>query len=219
MSGSTEATPICTPALSPLGKGGVWVGGDTTSAEVVPSAAALANCTGYNDWEWGLAGNFPPYVEESVTPSPKTLIARYRSLDVVYLLGNNDTCNESITPGCDSHGLETTCMDNFEGPMRLYRGLHYFQFLASFYGARVHRYVLVPNVGHDNTLMFQAAEGLETIFCVTPSCQYRSLVAYLRNVLPVALIVCTCVAILIYKNGRDPARIPFRYTPLAPRQS
>jgi len=39
----------------------------------------------------------------------------YRALNVVYLLGEEDTCNEKLLPGCHSHGLETRCEDMFEG--------------------------------------------------------------------------------------------------------
>ena len=58
------------------------------------------------------AGATPPYVNRSIVQHGAAgLIGRYPGLDVVYLLGQNDTCNEGLEPGCESHGLETTCMD------------------------------------------------------------------------------------------------------------
>lgn len=131
---------------------------------MVPPPAVQQVCPEFNGWEWGLNGSFPPYVA-AAGPAAE-LVKRYAALDVVYLLGQNDTCNEQLEPGCHSHGLETTCMDNLEGWMRLYRGLHFYTYLQIFYALQrqVHMYALVPNVGHDNTLMFQSPQGLSAIF-------------------------------------------------------
>jgi hypothetical protein len=97
------------------------------------------------------------------------LVKRYATLDIVYLLGNNDTCNEALEPGCVSHGLETTCQDMLEGPFRRYRGTHYGMYLERFYGRPVHSVVEVPNSGHDHRLMFQSTEGLNAIFANAPA--------------------------------------------------
>lgn len=35
--------------------------------------------------------------------------ADYAGRDVVYLAGQNDTCNEDLTPKCQSHGLDKSC--------------------------------------------------------------------------------------------------------------
>jgi len=130
------------------------------------SAARGATCPGWNQWGWGLApGNAPPYVESVLARhGPAALVSRYASTDMTYLHGGNDTCNEALEPGCMSHGLETTCQDMLEGPFRLYRGQHYAAYLRVLYGRAVHRSIVVPDVGHDHTLMFQSREGLAAIF-------------------------------------------------------
>ena len=47
----------------------------------------------------------------------------------------NDTCNEDLTPGCQSHDLAKGCEAMLEGRWRKERGLQYAAFVAAFYGA------------------------------------------------------------------------------------
>lgn len=134
-----------------------WING---TLQAVP-AAQQTSCPEYNDWEWGLAGNWPPYFQGM---SLQSAVATYARKNVIYLQGQNDTCNRDLEPGCQSHGLETTCMDMLEGRFRLERGLQYFQFLENFYQQQVQNLSIVPNVSHDHSLLFQSSEGLEAIF-------------------------------------------------------
>lgn len=138
----------------------------STDELVVVNASGAAACPGFDQWEWGLSpGDSPPYVAQALqAPGAPALLESYAAADAVYLLGGNDTCNENLEPGCHSHGLETTCSDMLEGPFRLYRGQHYWRYLQAFYGRDVHSVAVVPNAGHDHTLIFQSKVGLETIF-------------------------------------------------------
>lgn len=122
----------------------------------------VAQCPAFNAWQWGLEGNFPPYIEHDALPSE--LVELYLAKDVCYLVGQNDTCNEQREPGCVSHGLETTCMDMLEGWMRRIRAEQYFRYLNVFTGRPTHSLGIVPNSGHDHTLMFQNSVGLSAIF-------------------------------------------------------
>ncbi|EGD79775.1 hypothetical protein PTSG_10760 [Salpingoeca rosetta] len=135
-----------------------WIDGDL----VIPTEEQLNNCDNYNMWEWGLDGAFPLYVANGRPVD--TLKQAYAHQHVVYLLGGNDTCNEDLEPGCQSHGLEKTCMDMFEGRFRLERGQLYFKFVQAFFKRPVHNISVVPNVGHDHTLAFQSTQGLAAIF-------------------------------------------------------
>lgn len=179
-----------------------WIDGSL----VVPPAERIASCPEYNDWEWGLAGGFPPYVQMAL---PQQYIASYAAKDVVYLAGLNDTCNEDLVPHCHSHGLEKTCMDLLEGDYRLMRARLYFAFLANLYERPVHRFVGVPNTSHDHDNMFQQPPGLAAIFSPpadAPSAPRSSLFQIGNTGLAmgiVFLIVCTSVlALLAYRWGR-----------------
>lgn len=109
-----------------------------------------------------MVGNFPPYLAQGGAPA--AWVAAYADKDIHYMVGQNDTCNEAYEPGCTSHGLETTCMDNLEGWMRRYRAEHYFRYLSAFFQRPVHQLTVIPNSGHDHTLMFQHPDGLAAIF-------------------------------------------------------
>ena len=96
-------------------------------------------------------------------------MADYALRDVVYLMGQNDTCNEDLTPRCQSHGLDKSCSGMLEGDYRRMRAQNYIKFLAAFFGWTVHRGVVVPGVGHDHTNMFQSQQGLAALFAVEQS--------------------------------------------------
>lgn len=68
----------------------------------------------------------------------------YAARDVIYLMGQNDTCNEYITPHCQSHGLDKSCAAMLEGRFRRERAEDYIKFLAAFFGRPVHTGSLVP---------------------------------------------------------------------------
>jgi hypothetical protein len=50
-----------------------------------------------------------------------------------------------------------------QGPNRLARGENYFKYISGKYGAN-HRFVLVPNCGHNGRCMLVADEARSTLF-------------------------------------------------------
>jgi hypothetical protein len=89
---------------------------------------------------------------------------------VVYLVGGLDRCNISdFTENgwCQSHGLETTCMDMLQGLQRWQRHHLYLSMLRRL---RVPYYSgIVAGVGHDHSLMFHSSVGSQAIFGELPS--------------------------------------------------
>ena len=133
---------------------------------VLPDMTA---CPAYNDWEWGLATTTAPrYVQCALQElSVTALTRRFAQRDVVYLAGDRDVCN---VPGmnkqgwCYSHGLETTCMDMWQGRNRLERHMHYFESLERIVNVTTHRRALVPGVGHDHSLIFHSPATARYLF-------------------------------------------------------
>ena len=116
----------------------------------VPSADVVRACPGYDTYQFGLGQPLPSYADGR---DVKSLVASFRARDVRYLIGNNDTCNENLIPGCESHGLETTCGDMQEGRFRRERGQVFFAYLKTYFGEATHALRLVPDTGHDHTLI------------------------------------------------------------------
>lgn len=142
---------------------------------MIPNAEKT--CPEYNRWQWGLdvvPGNFsnivPQYVKSAIIGMNGTdhLIHRFADRDIIYLVGGQDRCNVSQydTDGwCFSHGLETTCMDLWQGTNRLERHVRYVESMRRV-GITQHRHSIVPNVGHDHSLMFHSHEGRNAILVV-----------------------------------------------------
>ena len=146
-------------------------------------------CPQYNQWQWGLDGGGPlenEYIQKALTNI--TLVKeRYAQRHVIYMAGRLDRCNVSSSsasssssstttgrtstsqtdnkPWCHSHGLETTCMDQWQGSNRFERQQRFMASLrlVNIWGEN-HIQRLVPGVGHDHSLMFQSEEGLESLF-------------------------------------------------------
>lgn len=115
-----------------------WVdqGKPTERLALPPLAVRDESCRRYNRWEWGLqpGGETAPYVTGLVsTAARQRYITAYSQRDVRYLIGGADVCNEAMTPGCLSHGLETTCMDMLQGYNRRFRAEHYIKHLLAVY--------------------------------------------------------------------------------------
>ena len=93
-------------------------------------------------------------------------IERYGTRKVDYLVGSLDVCNVSEPEGwCNSHGLETTCMDELQGSTRYERNVHYLESLRRLGIENIfQRQVVVDGVGHDHALMFQSPEGITSLF-------------------------------------------------------
>ena len=131
-------------------------------------------CPDYNHWHYGItAGYFTPYVAARflTVPTRAAAVTAYSKREVVYLMGQNDTCNEDLTPGCQSHDLDKSCSGMAEGRYRRERAGLYYRFLHAFYAnwdsslsLASHDAVEVPGVGHDHTNMFQSKQGLAALF-------------------------------------------------------
>jgi hypothetical protein len=58
-------------------------------------------CPAYNRWHYGFGGAFTPFVATALRAhGEQGLFEAYAARDVVYLMGQNDTCNEHLTPRC-----------------------------------------------------------------------------------------------------------------------
>ena len=85
------------------------------------------------------------------------MIARYRTRDVVYLLGESD--NDP-----NAHNLSRTCAARAQGPPRLARGQSFMAHMDAFHAPHAHRLVTVPGVGHSAARMFQSRPGQAVLF-------------------------------------------------------
>jgi hypothetical protein len=135
-------------------------------------------CPQYDQWEWGLQDGGKGHVQyrdRVLTGNVSALLERYKNRSVVYLVGGLDRCNvsESVGSGwCHSHGLETKCMDELQGRNRYERNSRYAASLRrlGFWNKR-HRRLVVPGVGHDHSMMFQSAVGVQAIYYETFSAE------------------------------------------------
>ena len=135
-----------------------------------PSKHIRQSCPQYNQWEYGLDPNGPTDVRYKDLAIQKAgglapLVQRYAEKDVVYLAGSQDRCPTAGPDGwCNSHGLETTCMDMLQGQFRLERHRVFMQSLRNFFGRKVHRSQIIPGVGHDHSMILHSKEGLAAVF-------------------------------------------------------
>lgn len=110
-----------------------------------------AGCPTFNQWKYGMenrTGYATALPDEALV---RNLVRR----DVVYLLGEYD-----VTP---QFGFDSSCGAMAQGPNRLQRGLDYFTYITTRYGAR-HRLVRVPSCGHNGRCMLVSNEARATLF-------------------------------------------------------
>ena len=86
-----------------------------------------------------------------------TLIARYRSRQVIYLLGAMDT-------DPDARSLDKNCQAMAQGRHRAERGRLFKAYMDRFFSPYNHQLVTVPGVGHSARRMFTSPEGLAALF-------------------------------------------------------
>ena len=121
-------------------------------------------CPGYDDYRYGVAQR-PERLERAV--SDAALRQRYVRSDVVYFLGESDTCNSSLEP-CDDRSLSKTCQSMLQGPTRLERGRRFMRYLEELYPAAHHALVTVPGVGHTGRGMYTSAIARRILFDSAP---------------------------------------------------
>ena len=140
----------------------------------------------YDRWPYGLgsftdkSGNYIPYALRDGVLGVERAVRLYRKLHVVYLVGQNDTCNDGL-PVCDAscwkrenyadnewpcfrNEMDTRCPAMLQGPCRRTRGHQYMKYLEDLYGEPTHQLREVPGVGHNASAMFGSEIGLKELF-------------------------------------------------------
>jgi pimeloyl-ACP methyl ester carboxylesterase len=117
-----------------------------------PSRPGPTNgCAGFDQWKYGMENRTGYAAPVSLETMKQNLVGR----DVVYLLGEYD-----VTP---QFGFDGSCGAMAQGPNRLQRGLNYFDYITTKYGAK-HKVIRVPNCGHNSRCMLVANEAREVLF-------------------------------------------------------
>jgi hypothetical protein len=128
----------------------------------IPSRAVRSTCPGYNQWEWGLeeGGRLDtPYKDNALKHHElESLRKRYAARDVMYLAGKEDT--EMLRSSCED--------DWFQGSFRYERSNLFFEHLKrTVKNDTRHERLVVREVGHDHTYMYQSETGLHALFSPT----------------------------------------------------
>lgn len=122
----------------------------TPPAPFVPFSDAK-NCTGYNNWPYGLKNRSGYAARINDDQLQKQLVNR----SVTYLLGEVDILPLGI--------FDTSCPAMAQGTTRLARGLAFGKYVKEIYGAQ-HATVVVPFCSHSARCMFTADITLPLIF-------------------------------------------------------
>ena len=140
----------------------------------------------YNRWPYGIGkfsdkkGHFIPYALRDGKLGTERAVRLYEKLHVVYLIGQNDTCNDGL-PHCDSscwkrdewdvgegkcfrNHMDSRCPAMLQGPYRRARGQQYMKYLEDLYGRPTHTLHTIPGVGHNATAMFGSEIGMRELF-------------------------------------------------------
>jgi hypothetical protein len=146
----------------------------------------------YDRWPYGI-GSFTdesddgtmlhtvPYALRDGFVGVERALRMYPKLNMVYMVGQNDTCNDAL-PTCSSdcwkrtnysietewpcfrNDMDTRCPAMLQGPYRRTRGYQYMKYLQELYGEPVHRLHTIPGVGHDAAAMFKSNIALQELF-------------------------------------------------------
>ena len=111
----------------------------------------IIGCPSFNDWRYGLANRKGPIAAIDTD----ALRTRFISSAVTYLLGELDTLQDRY--------LDRRCAAMAQGPNRLARGLNYWNYLRSRFGAK-HNLVVIPACGHNNRCMFTSDDAMPVLF-------------------------------------------------------
>jgi len=135
-----------------------------------PPEQTRLRCPQYNQWEYGVFPGSPTDIRYKHLAIEKAgglsaLVQRYAHKEVVYLAGSRDRC-PTARPNdwCNSHGIETTCMDMLQGRQRLERHELFMLSLQNFFGEKIHKAVIIPGVGHDHAMILSSKGGLAAVF-------------------------------------------------------
>ena len=142
----------------------------------------------YDRWPYGIssfkdsvAGKFIPYALRDGDLGAERAVRLYNKLHVVYMVGQNDTCNDNL-PVCDAscwkredydsenegpcwrNDMDTRCPAMLQGPCRRTRGYQYMDYLRTLYGMDTHRLYTIPGIGHNASGMFGSETGMRELF-------------------------------------------------------
>ena len=141
----------------------------------------------YNRWPYGIGsfsdestGRYIPYALRDGMLGVERALRFYNRLHVVYMVGQNDTCNDGL-PTCDvscwkreryetnehacwRNDMDTRCPAMLQGPCRRTRGYQYMEYLRTLYGEPTHHLFTVPGVGHNASGMFGSEIGMRELF-------------------------------------------------------
>lgn len=114
-----------------------------------------AECPDYNDYTYGLEG-LNTYMADN---GASTLKSKYKSRDVVILLGDEDTTRDGI--------LDDRCAADLQGYNRLDRGLAFWNNAMQYFGDKLrsrHKLKVAPGIGHTAEDMLQSDCALLLLF-------------------------------------------------------
>jgi hypothetical protein len=140
----------------------------------------------YDRWPYGIGalsdmkGDSIPYSMRDGIVSTARAKRLYRRLHVVYMVGQNDTCNDMLST-CDAscwkredflpnewkcfrNDMDTRCPAMLQGPNRRTRGYQYMKYLEWLYGEPTHVLHTIPGCGHNATGMFSSDIGMQELF-------------------------------------------------------
>lgn len=141
----------------------------------------------YDRWPYGISsfadkkGHSIPYALRDGDLGVERALRLYGKLHVVYMVGQNDTCNDNL-PVCDDscwkrevwdnktegvcwrNDMDTRCPAMLQGPYRRKRGYQYMEYLKTLYGEKTHHLYTVPGVGHNAAGMFSSEIGMRELF-------------------------------------------------------
>ena len=188
-----QCDSACTPmsdtlSIPPTSKGS----GISSSSSNSKSANHDWPCTiwNYDRWPYGIGtirdtknGHSIPYVERNGIIGTARSVRMYQNLHMIYLVGQNDTCNDNL-PVCDAecwkrddqydanageetcfrNDMDTRCPAMLQGPNRKMRAQHYMQYLQWLYGGPTHILHTIPGVGHNASGIFSSETGMRVLF-------------------------------------------------------
>jgi hypothetical protein len=126
-------------------------------------------------------GNYIPYALRDGVLGVERAFRFYNKLHVVYMGGQNDTCNDMV-PTCDDscwkrdvwdnvteslcfrNDMDTRCPAMLQGPYRRARGYQYMKYLETLYGKPTHHLYTINGIGHNASGMFGSKIGMRELF-------------------------------------------------------
>jgi len=127
-------------------------------------------------WSYGLGFDqvdMVPYIRQRANIAAAKM--RFKERDVVFLVGQNDTCSDDLLPFCDKSCwssrcsrtlMDMRCPGMLQGVNRNVRGKLYMKHLEKFYGLPTHSLVEVPNAGHNSLEVYFSDVAHKLLFAI-----------------------------------------------------